>query len=664
MQYSKKELAAIEAAVSVRIVPLNSLVLDTPYQMRTVKHTQDEVKELAASIQAAGRVLQNLVVVDLGEGKYAVAAGEGRTRALHYLRDDKKEIADNYPVSVLIVPAEHAAHASLIENHFRKPMNPADVAVAYCKLREDGMSVEKIAAAHGAAVPAVRKMLALGDVDPSLLDLFRNGEAELEEMQALASVLDHERQRNVWAATEDSYNRAWDIRRILSENDVPGYAALARYVTVSSYKKAGGAIRCDLFAQKDRDVFLTDSPLLNKLADEKMARSKLAKVVAGEGWKWVERRPNFSYEERQAYGSIARQTRAATQEEQAALDAMQARVQEIQSQLDAMPEESYDDAYWELSRQHEDAVEDYSTAKAAIVAYRPEQMAYAGCVIHLDSQGALTVTRGLVRQEDRADMVQALQDSADPAAMHGVDLPQTKTRPVHSDALVQRLRAQRVIAAQAELASRPNLALCLFVAQLVISNLEHVSNHWRHNKLFDVAVHNARPDLHRTDDTIKESSAWKQLSESINMWTAKMPRKYDELVDWLLQQAQADIIELQALLLSLTVYRQGTHGGTGTAHVDSLARRIDLDMTKWWEATAASYFGSVSKEQIETVVVEADAGKAGDFVKMKKAAAAAAAEKAMAGKGWLPEPLQTPPADPDEAIDEDDGQGDDQDEQE
>ena len=65
-------------------------------------------------------------------------------------------------------------------------------------------------------------------------------------------------------------------------------------------------------------------------------------------------------------------------------------------------------------------------------------------------------------------------------------------------------------------------------------------------------------------------------------------------------------------------------------------------MTATWTPTAANYFGRVSKERIveavrEGVSVEAAANIAG----MKKLAMAEAAERRLAGTGWLPELLRT-----------------------
>ncbi|MCC3262428.1 hypothetical protein LLE87_30120, partial [Paenibacillus polymyxa] len=82
--------------------------------------------------------------------------------------------------------------------------------------------------------------------------------------------------------------------------------------------------------------------------------------------------------------------------------------------------------------------------------------------------GDLTVTRGLIRQDERDAVAQAMRsDEGDGQTTAGVDLPPVLTRPVHSEALTNRLQAQRVIALQAEIMMRPTLALCLLIEQML-----------------------------------------------------------------------------------------------------------------------------------------------------------------------------------------------------
>jgi len=75
------------------------------------------------------------------------------------------------------------------------------------------------------------------------------------------------------------------------------------------------------------------------------------------------------------------------------------------------------------------------------------------------------------------------------------------------------------------------------------------------------------------------------------------------------------------------------------AHADVLARDVGLDMTAYWQPTAAGYFGRVSKERILEAVREGVSAQAAENVaRMKNQAITEAAEKALAQTQtrWLP----------------------------
>ena len=80
------------------------------------------------------------------------------------------------------------------------------------------------------------------------------------------------------------------------------------------------------------------------------------------------------------------------------------------------------------------------------------------------------------------------------------------------------------------------------------------------------------------------------------------------------------------------------------AHADRLATALDLDMAAaGWVPTVETYFGRVTKAQIQTAVREVKGGHAADLIaSLKKANMAAKAEDLLAGSGWLPQPLRTP----------------------
>jgi ParB family transcriptional regulator, chromosome partitioning protein len=80
-------------------------------------------------------------------------------------------------------------------------------------------------------------------------------------------------------------------------------------------------------------------------------------------------------------------------------------------------------------------------------------------------------------------------------------------------------------------------------------------------------------------------------------------------------------------------------------HADRLTAALGLDMAEWWQPTAESYFGRVSKARILAAVAEGVSPQAAEnLAGLKKDALIALAEDRLAGRRWLPAPLRAPVA--------------------
>jgi ParB family chromosome partitioning protein len=645
MKIDSKELAAIHAASIRKEIPHAQLRLSESYQARRSQDPKKdpEILELKATIRAMGGLLQNLVVVACADGLYEVCAGGRRWTALGLLIDDAVFPAD-YSVSCLVIPAEYAHHASLIENIARKAMHPADVYESYARMRAENWTIEAIAAAHGAAEPAVKKLLALGAVSPKLMQLFRDGEIEVAEMQALASVSDHARQEAAWKAVQsEHWNRDEHIRDLLAETEMRGDSPVARYVTVPAYEKAGGEVRRDLF---EDDAYLADPEMARTMALAKMQRSKLFKAVSAEGWLWVECRISLEYADRRPFGEIQRANLDPSKAQVKQIEALEKKKSTAHEKLAGLRavegcDEADLDKVRALIRGYEGEIR---TIRAELYDYPTELKAASGAILHLSYQGELTVTRGLIRQEEREAVAHIMRSKAGEGdTTAGVDLPPVKTRPVHSEALMNRLQAQRVIALQAEIMMRPNLALCLLVEQM----LGDIDWNQRSNSgdTFDFSARSAHHELTNTDPDIKDCAAWTTVQEQIEIAMKNVPEDEEAVLPWLLMQSQADLIELLGILTSATIYRRRSSAhGPETKHLDRLSSIVGLDMSKWWQPTAQSYLAHVSKDRIAAIVAEkVGTEQAQPVLAMKKAQAAASAEELLAGKGWVPEMMRAQP---------------------
>jgi ParB family chromosome partitioning protein len=144
---------------------------------------------------------------------------------------------------------------------------------------------------------------------------------------------------------------------------------------------------------------------------------------------------------------------------------------------------------------------------------------------------------------------------------------------------------------------------------------------------------------------IDESVAEKQTAERHAAWRKRLPQEPEALWIFIHGLSDDERMCLLAHCVSLTVNairapRQSADGSE--AHAAVLAREVGLDITAYWQPTAASYFGRVSKERIVQAVREGASGQAAENIaRMKKQAMAEAAEAALAGKGWLPALLRT-----------------------
>ncbi|ODA19757.1 hypothetical protein A9G00_33815 [Achromobacter xylosoxidans] len=647
MKLDTKELAAIHAACLRTDIPYAQLRLSQAYQARRAGDaaSDPELAELKAMIRAIGGLLQNLVVVATSEGTYEVCAGGRRFLAIGMLIDDGVFDA-GYMVPCLVIAAEYAHHASLIENIARRAMHPADAFESYARLRADGWTVEAIAAAHGAAEKAVKKLLALGGVSPALMALFRQDKISLEEMQALAAVSDHARQEAAWKAAKQGYfHRPSRIRELLSETEMRGDNKAARYVTVAAYEKAGGSVRRDLF---EDNAYMDDPEKVRSMALAKMQRSKLAKSVAAEGWGWVDYTLSLDHNERKRFGEIQRSQLQPTKAQAKLLDSLGKKIEAAQATaLELSQAGEGDEAQIEkLSAKITGWRGQIADLRSDLYDYPADLKPLAGAVLHLDHSGDLAVTRGLIRQEDREAMAEKVRGAAKEGdgGRATVDLPVVKTRPVHSEALTNRLQAQRVVALQAELIQRPNLAMCLLIEQLLAEVGDAMERAYL-VRSYDLSVTRAAYDLGRVDPDLEGSPAWASQQKEAARLMGGIPAEREAVLPWLLAQPQDENIKLLAALVSATVYRVRHNGDAHPAHLDRLATLVELDMGKWWSPTVQTYLGHVSKDRIAAVVAEAvGEAQAKPLLAMKKGDAAAAAEQLLEGKGWVPEIMRGQPA--------------------
>ncbi len=641
MKFSKAEIDAIIAASPRTFIPFNKLLVSEEHQARAGGSTSKmSIAELAASIKESG-VLQNLIVVQGARGRYEVCAGGRRLEALTLLVGNG-DIAENYPVPVLIVPADRALIASLSENCFHIPMHPADEYIAFAKLIGQGKSVEDVAAAFGVTPLVVKRRMKLATVSPSLMTLFREDQIGLDCLMVLASVDDHQKQEQTWAALP-SWNRRPDyLRQLLTQGEIESDRdPVAKYVTLKAYEKAGGTLRRDLFCDDDKKAYLLDAALLEKLATDKL--QKRAKQIMAEGWKWVDVRVRYVFDEYVKYGELRNTKRQPDAQESTIMEDLEARLAVLQEQMEALADEDGDeDAFYKLEGEAEALEAQRKSLDETLSVWPTDLMAQAGCVVHVGNNGAVSVKYGLIRPEDRSDMVQAARQAGEGGTDDAlVSLPSPKTRPVHSEKLVRCLTAHRVAAVQAELLDRPDVALAAITAHLAQKIFRGNDLYYcRSENVFAINATDSQSELRSAAEDMEASAAWAKIQTERTAWAERLPEKLEEIFPWLLGQEQATVLRLLTFVVAVTV--TGLYGTEPERQSnEALARALGLDMTQWWTATGASYFHHVSKARVLEVVTEAvDANAASPLAALKKDAVVTGAEQTVAGTGWLPAVLR------------------------
>ena len=661
---------------SSRDIPFNKLVLSQS-NVRRVK-AGVSVEELAESIARRG-LIQSLHVrpvhdaEGLETGMFEVPAGGRRYRALELLAKQKR-LAKTAPVPCVVGDAASGIlvdEISLVENIERAPLHPLDQFRAFHAMREKGMTEEAIAAAFFVGANVVKQRLRLAAVSPVLLDVYAEDGMTLEHVMAFTVSEDHTRQEQVWAAIRDSWQKEpWQIRRMLTETSVRASDKRALFIGVDAYETAGGIVLRDLF-QSDDGGWLQDVGLLDRLVAEKLRAE--ADKIAGEGWKWVEASLSIPYGATHGMRELSGTPIEITDEEQATRVALQA-------ELDRLTEQ-YDNAD-ELPDEIDQRLGEIEVAIEALdnrpMRFEQTEIAIAGAIITIDSDGSLIAHRGYVRPEDEAPIepthenghptpdgsgVSSLAHGVKPTVvtmggqpLQGEDEEDDGVKPL-PERLVTELTAHRTLALRDAVAQNPPIAMTALLHKLVSDTFHHRSA----NGALEAQVRHVYFPAQAQD--LGESASAQAVDDRHAQWNGRIPADDTALWDWLTELDEEGRMALLAHCVSYGVNalseRPNPYSGSGVseqalqlrfAQADRLARATGLDMVQaGWRPTVGNYLGRITKSRILESVREGAGERAAQLIDhMKKGDMAKEAERLLADTGWLPEPLRL--ADVDGAI--------------
>lgn len=604
-------------------VPVTKLVVHDDNVRRTDKRA--DIETLAASIAAHG-LLQNLSVVRLDDGRYAVVAGARRLAALRLLVKQGR-LPRDYAAPCTIVEPALGAEASLAENVQRVAMNAMDEMEAFARLADDGMSIESIAERFGANVRHVEQRLALGRLSPKIRAAYRKGELTLDAARAFCLTDDHGAQERLFKQLPKPISHPASVRNALSGGRLPATDRLARFVGLKAYERAGGRIVRDLF--EDEVAFLEDGELLQRLAAERI--EEMRETLAGEGWSWVEAQLHHGQIEGCASERVRPRTRPLTKDERQAIANLEAEIAALDNALET---DADNEALW-TTRDAAEARLD--TLRASFQVWDQAEMAHAGAVITIDRNGEPVITRGLIKRADLKAIrkVQTPTESSDNDADAAASADGAREKSsVLPKSLVERLTSARTRALRAELSANPHVALALAVLTFIRRSASRC-------EVPGLAV--AVSPVGFDDDDRFERARSEAASSHADADLYSLASETPETLIALLALFVAEALDV-------------THDGGSPAAdrtqatADELASALDLDMSRYWEASTEFWEKAPKAYTVDAISAapamaklseKARKPKLAALTKMKRADLARVAQRQL--KDWLPDVLITPP---------------------
>ena len=608
------------AGPRIREIPLSRLSL-APENVRKTPPDPRADAQLKAMIAALG-LLENLNVrpdepAEDGSERYAVVAGGRRLKALQELAAEGA-IGPDHPVPCQMKREDvESGEISLAENVGQCAMHPADQVVAFSELVRAGQSVSSIAARFGLSERLVEQRLRLGNAAPELLDAYRADEIDLEVLKAFAVTTDRERQMAVWEQVSGQGYRptAWQVKRLLTEERVPGASAVARFVGVEAYEAAGGQVLRDLFARDDESgVWFEDPVLLEKLA---MAKLQASADELATRWKWATPMIEVEWSDTARYGRIEPQPAERTPEEQAEIANLEARQAEL-AELD-------DDEWTQETLAEAEAIEtrldEIEGAIEARAVFRRDDLAMAGCIVTVSGNGSLQVMQGLVKPEDipkpaeTGDAGTHAGNGHDPhAATHGahtagttVATPMAPPKDPEAEArkeagvgigLADDLRSVRTALVKAYLAGDFEAAFDLLLFQMARSVF--TTGYMPH--ALDIAVRETadRPTVRMNDADFSDWSPGEAMLADRSHLSFDWMEVEDDGDSFAALRAlpRADKEALFAACVARTVKPQLAFEPQARPELEATVARLDIDFAKHVRPTAAMLWSRINKSRI------------------------------------------------------------------
>jgi hypothetical protein len=542
-----------------------------------------------------------------------------------------------------------------------------------------------------------------------LKEALRKGELGLDAARAFCLVAEHERQDAVFAIMTKPVSNAYAVRSYLTQGAVRVTDRLAKFVGVEAYEEAGGIVRRDLF--DDSLVFLDSPDLLNELATTKL--EELRAPLLAQGWGWVSFNLGNGRADGGSMYRIRPEWHQPTEEQKAAAQVIRDRANEIDQALVSDPTDEALIAELESLRikAHEmaealsffdpekkslagcvisidfeghpdtivgivakgdqkkiariDARRDAEKAKAEAerrrekerleaeaipapdpVAFTPSPDGVTVLVIDPAAGTARIAGQSTGETNPSADAITSGDEGSGSITSTSLEerppWEEDEHAPVNTSGFTQRtlneLTSARTRAIRAHLCEAPDVTLALSVYTLgchfmALTGPVGISIH-----AFVCHAYSDAEPLTSKRDTLKALDLYEEN------W-----------LEWCLAQGPEVLLPTQALLIASTLDLNHS-GNTPICRrkqevADTLATRLQVDMTKWWAPTS-DFFMGLNKAQIVDAVMESPAvlelstakdreAFAVKLASMRKDELALMAAHTLDGTGWLPNVIKT-----------------------
>ncbi|ERK05614.1 hypothetical protein L580_3324 [Serratia fonticola AU-P3(3)] len=615
---SVKELKAVLENTVIQQIPLLVLV-KSPFNVRIIPYSIKSVEELANSIIAVG-LLQNLVVHELPDGKYGVAAGGCRLAALNLLVEKGVYTKDQL-ISVKVIPTELATVASMTENGKRKDMHPVEQIVGFRTMSAEGKTAAQIGDLLGYSSRHVQRMLKLAGLAPEILEELASDLLTTEHCHALALEDDPVRQLQVLSiARQTGSCSPYSIRCRITESEVEISDSGKFKLVADTFSDE--EIRRDLFSESDQgyvDAVLLDNRVLNKLEQAAI------EIKKSEGWSWC----HFQLGNINTWGEDALTYHLSDQPEFTFTEDEQSHYDQLTASIDEFD-------CWCPETDVLNAKIDEIKQQAINRTWTTEQKALSGVVVSYKN-GNIFVQRGvrLVEATEESDddtvVISSISTEREPEPVDAISVP-----------LLTKMSSERTLAVQAALIQDTNKAVALLAWKLCCDLFSH--NHNIENKALKVSLYCEHNILLSNTPSGKDGLAYQAIIAEKERIKAILPENWKRDFTTFFSLDNEQLLAILGLCTASGINGVQTResGRTSLSPLDKIELALSFNLREWWQPTKSNFFGYMKKNQIIDALNETGAtGAARDAEKMKKDDVANLAELDIK-KDWIPVWLKAP----------------------